>query len=253
MQDVILTWYIWLSTLSQGVVFTLEAWTEGMNLPLTSAVLFGLIAAASPCQLTTNLGALAYAARESSRGGAFSSALAYAAGRISVYGIVGALVIVAGLQLQAVSVPVVVVARKLLGPVMVLVGLGMLGLLRLRGPSGQRLGLRLRQALPTRGPAGAFLLGMVFSLSVCPTLFWLFFGLTVPLALRSVGEWSFPGLFALGSMLPLLMVSAIVALGSGAVELMAGPASRFHRPVSLAAGGIFILAGLHDTVVYWWL
>ena len=26
-----------------------------------------------------------------------------------------------------------------------------------------------------------------------------------------------------------------------------------HRGVSIAAGGIFVLAGLHDTFVYWWL
>ncbi|MBI4562744.1 MAG: hypothetical protein HY724_11930, partial [Candidatus Rokubacteria bacterium] len=46
-----MTWYIWLSKLSQGFVFTVENWTEGVNLPVASAAIFGLIAAASPCQL----------------------------------------------------------------------------------------------------------------------------------------------------------------------------------------------------------
>jgi len=253
MQQLILVWYIWLSKLSQGFAFAVEGWIEGVNLPVASAVLFGLIAAASPCQLTTNLGALAYAARESSRGGTFASAVAYAAGKVAVYSAVGALVILAGLQLQAVSIPVVIVARKLLGPLMVLVGLGMLGVIRLRGAFGQRLGLKLRETLTARGAGGAFLLGVVFSLAFCPTLFWLFFGLTIPLALRSVAGWSFPGLFALGSTLPLLTVAGLIALGFGAVELVAGRMARVHRVVSVAAGAIFVLAGLHDTVVYWWL
>lgn len=253
MRHLILAWYTWLSTLSQGFVFTVDGWITAVDIPGAGAVFFGLIAATSPCQLTTNLGALAYASRASSKGGAFTSALAYAAGRVSVYGVIGALVILAGLQLQAVSIPVIIVARKLLGPLMVVVGLAMLGLIHLRGAFGERLSLKLRVAVPARGAGGAFLLGVVFSFAFCPTLFWLFFGLTVPLALRSVGGWSFPGLFALGSTLPLLTVSALVALGFGAVEWMAGGMSRFHRAVSAVAGAIFVLAGLHDTVVYLWL
>lgn len=253
MRHLILNWYIWLSTLSQGFVFPMESLNERVNLPVASALLFGLIAAASPCQLTTNLGALAYASRESSKAGALGSALAYAAGKVAVYSVVGALIILAGLQLQAASIPVVVVARKLLGPLMVMVGLGMLGVIRLKGTVGERLSFPLREALPTRGTAGAFLLGVAFSFAFCPTLFWLFFGLTVPLALRSAGGWTFPGLFAVGSTLPLLTASAVVALGYGAVEWLAGGTSRIYRIASVVAGGIFVLAGLHDTLVYWWL
>ena len=253
MRQLILAWYTWLSTLSQGFVFTVDGWIDGVDLPVASAVLFGLIAAGSPCQLTTNVSALVYASRESSKAGAFISALAYAAGKISVYSVVGALVILAGFRLEAASIPVVVVARRLLGPLMILVGLGMLGVIRLRGAFGQRLSLRLRDALPTRGAAGAFLLGAAFSFAFCPTLFWLFFGLTVPLALRSFGGWIFPGLFAVGSTLPLLVASSVVAAGFGGVERLAGGMSRMYRAAGGVAGGIFVLAGLHDTVVYWWL
>jgi len=199
MRHVILVWYTWLSALSQGYVFSIGEWSDGLALAPASAVLFGLIAAASPCQLTTNLAALAYAAREFPRGATFSAALAYAAGKVSVYMVVGVLVVVASFQLQAHSVPVVVVARKLLGARMVLVGLGMLGVVRLRGGFG------------------------------------------------------FPGLFALGSTLPLLVLSGVVALGFGALEATVGKLSRVQRIASAVAGAVFILAGLHDTVVYWWL
>ncbi|OGL05332.1 MAG: hypothetical protein A3I03_16430 [Candidatus Rokubacteria bacterium RIFCSPLOWO2_02_FULL_68_19] len=248
-----LAWYTWLSVLSQGLVVTLDGWIEAINLPMVSAALFGLVGATSPCQLTTTLGALAYVARESPRGGAFTSALAYAAGKVAVYGAAGALVVLAGLQLQAASIPVVVAARKVLGPLMLLVGLGMLGAVRLPGGAGQRSASALQQALPMRGAPGAFLLGVTFSFAFCPTLFWLFFGLTVPLALRSAGGWSFPGLFALGSTLPLLVLSGVVALGFGALEATIGKLSRVQRIASAVAGAVFILAGLHDTVVYWWL
>ena len=253
MRQLILAWYTWLSTLSQGVVVALDGWREAVNLPIATAVLFGLIAATSPCQMTTNLGALAYASRESSRSATFTAALAYAAGKVLVYTVVGALVILVGLQLQAVSIPVVVLARKLLGPLMVVIGLAMLGVIRLPGAVGQRASWKLGQLVPTRGVRGAFLLGVAFSLAFCPTLFWLFFGLTVPLALTSVGGWTFPGLFALGSTLPLLAIAGVVALGFGAVERAAGPMARVQAVASVVAGAVFVLAGLHDTIVYWWL
>ena len=59
----------------------------------------------------------------------------------------------------------------------------------------------LRARPSARGPLGAYLLGVAFSFASCPTLFWLFFGLTIPLALRSTGGWTFPGVFPFGSSL----------------------------------------------------
>jgi hypothetical protein len=81
----------------------------------------------------------------------------------------------------------------------------------------------------------------------------LLFGLTVPLALRSPAGWSFPGVFALGTALPLLALAAVVSLGWGAADRLAGGVARWHRPVKWVAGAAFILAGLHDTLIYWWL
>ena len=56
-----LAWYGWLSGLTQGTVLTLQAWADRIHVPMVTVVLLGLIGATSPCQLTTNLGALAYA------------------------------------------------------------------------------------------------------------------------------------------------------------------------------------------------
>ena len=253
MDSVVLAWYGWLSGLTQGTVLTLQAWADHLQLPLVTVVLLGMVGATSPCQLTTNLSALAYASAEPVRGRPFRLGLAYVAGKVSVYTLVGALVIVAGLRLEAVSIPIVQVARKALGPLMLLVGLGMVGWLPLRTSVGQRLVARMRARLAVRGLGGAFLLGVAFSFAFCPTLFWLFFGLTLPLALRSSGGWMFPGLFAVGSSLPVLVVTGVVTAGIGALETVAGRLMRLDRPLRLGAGVVLILAGFHDTVVYWLL
>lgn len=136
---------------------------------------------------------------------------------------------------------------------MIAVGLTVLGLWRPRFSAGQRLAARLRSGVNSTGATGAYVLGLVFSLAFCPTLFWLFFGLTIPLALKSAGGWSFAGLFALGSSLPLLAIAALVTAGAGAVDSLVGSVRRLERPVRLTAAAVLIVAGLHDTLVYWTL
>jgi cytochrome c biogenesis protein CcdA len=248
----VVAWYAWLSGLTQGLVLGLQDLADSIALPAAAAVIFGLIGATSPCQLTTNLGALAYAAGRAGRGRAFGLTLAYVAGKVTVYTLVGAAVVLAGLQLQAVSIPVVPIARKALGPLMIVVGLVLLCFWRPRFSTGQRLAARLRGRVGT-GVTGAYRLGLVFALAFCPTLFWLFFGLTIPLALKTAGGWSFAALFAIGSSLPLLAVAALATAGAGAIEGLVGSIGRLERPLRIAAAVVLVIAGLHDTLVYWML
>lgn len=253
MQRLILVWYSWLSTLAQGPIFRLEAWTDGLEIPALVAALLGIVGALSPCQLTTNLGALAYASGQARQRSPFVLTLAYVAGKVSVYSIAGALVILAGLQIDRASVPVVVMARRIFGPLMIVVGLTFIGVLRFAPVVGQGLALRLGERLRGRGVRGAYLLGVAFSFAFCPTLFWLFFGLAIPLALRSAGGWAFPGVFALGSSLPLLALAGIVSVGLGTADRLVGGVRRVDRPLRIVAGMVLLLAGLHDTLVYWLL
>ena len=56
---------------------------------------------------------------------------------------------------------------------------------------------------------------------------------------------------ALGSSMPLLVVSGLV--GVGASERVIGGVQRWERPVRLVASLVLIVAGLHGSVVYWLL
>lgn len=244
-------WYLVLSQFSAALTVPVSTLADRVELPLASVFLFGLIGAVAPCQLTTNLSAMAYVSSRLRDGRPWREALAYILGKVLVYTIVGAAVILLGLQLQAAAVPVVIIARKALGPLMIVIGLGLLGVLRLHGSLGRGVSTWLQARLPKEGAWGAFLLGMTFSLTFCPTLFWLFFGLTIPLALRSAVGWTFPGLFAVGTTLPLVAFAGLLALGSGAAG---GYVERLRRSswlISRISGGIFILAGINDTLTYW--
>jgi len=63
-QEIIIQYYTWLSGLTSWLVLPLRDLAEAINLPLVSALLFGLIGATAPCQLSTNAVALAFVSRK---------------------------------------------------------------------------------------------------------------------------------------------------------------------------------------------
>src|SRR3990170_4722155 len=210
--EILREWSLILSRLSATLAGRLGELSTRLELPLASPFLFGLIGAVAPCQLTTNVSAMAYLSREGGRSAAGKEAGAFVLGKILVYTVLGGLALALGAQLQRAAIPAVVVTRRALGPILLLIGLSLLGAFRLRGGFGTRLSSRLQALAPTSGAARAFLMGGAFALAFCPTLFWLFFGLTVPLGLESPVGFVFPALFA---------------------------------------GVVFVLAGLNDTLTYW--
>ncbi|HBA40238.1 MAG TPA: hypothetical protein DCZ05_10995 [Deltaproteobacteria bacterium] len=250
-QEMMREWYLILSQFSAALTIPVSRAASQVSLPFLSAVLFGLVGSVAPCQLTTNLSAMAYVSRRVGEGRTWSEAMAYTLGKVLVYLLVGGVVIFLGIQLQQAAIPVVVATRKVIGPLMILIGLGLVGLIRLRGSVGRKFSFWLQSRLPQTGVAGAFSLGVVFSFTFCPTLFWLFFGLMIPLALNSTGGWTFPALFALGTTLPLLAFTGLLSFGGGLSPTWMDRLKASQRKINLVAGAIFVLAGINDTLTYW--
>lgn len=259
-QDLVIQWYQWLGGLNAALSGPIEALSQRFDLPLLTAALLGLLGATSPCQLSTSAAALAYVAREEPHPRrALVLTAAYALGKAVVYTAVGLVVIVAGQQAVGSVGPAVAAVRKVLGPLMLLYGLHLLGLLPLRFTVGMRLSQWLERGGERGGLLGSFALGLAFSLAACPTLYWLFFGILMPLALQSPVGAAFPPVFALGTTLPLMALALAVAIAGGRDRAagrqvrVAGvqTLARLHRPAARIAGVVFLLAGLNDTVIYW--
>jgi cytochrome c-type biogenesis protein len=245
------TWYVWLGGLNAAATGPLDALADAAGVPLLSALLFGVMGSTSPCQLTTNASALAYVLRAGGRGRA-TAVFAYLVGKALVYTLVGGAVVLLGQGLAQSSIPVVVVARKVLGPLMVLLGLHALGVVRLRVSVGRGLADRI-EARAGPGAPGALVLGASFGFAFCPTLFLLFFGLTIPLALGSPAGAVYPAVFALGTTLPLLAVVGLLASGRRAAAAWAPTAGHAGRLLAPMAGLVLLAAGLGDTFTYWFL
>ncbi len=245
-------YYAVLSTLSSVLNAPIVGLSDRIGVPFVTALLLGLIGAVSPCQLTTNVSALAYVSRRASTPAlAWRSAFAYLVGKVLVYTLLGGVLILLGLHIQQAVVPAAVVVRKALGPLLVLFGLVLLGLVRPTFVVGQGLSDRL-ESLASRGRStDSFLLGVAFAFAFCPTLFLLFFGLLIPLALQARGGLLFPGLFAVGTTTPLLLLLGVFGLGlQGAREHLAR-VRRLDLYLRRAAGIVFLLAGLNEIILYW--
>lgn len=251
LEGVVGSWYNALSVFTRVFAEPVQALSNGLGIAPISAVLFGLLGALSPCQLTTGLSAVALIGRRPSPS-VLVAGLSYTAGKAVVYALIGLAFVLVGSAASTGAIPGFVIARKLLGPLMLIVGLALIGLIPFQVPFGigDRIALYASDRLDATRPAGAFLLGAAFSVAFCPTLFLLFFGLLIPLALASPGGPVYPALFALGTTLPMLVVLGALALGARRWS-MAGALGRTQPFLTKLAGLIVLLAGLNDTVVYW--
>jgi cytochrome c-type biogenesis protein len=252
-RDAVLDWYTFLSSISASVTAEVGLLDQRVGIPLISALLLGLIGAAAPCQLTQSVGMLAILGQQNPEHPRWRSTLAYLAGKALVYTLLGLLAVALGASLSQSSIPVFVAARKVLGPLMIVVGLAMVGALRLRWVPGSGMATKMRELARERRNGAPFLLGVAFGFSFCPTLFALFFGFLIPLALSRPDGVLYPAVFAVGTVIPLLAVLGLLSLGGGSMRGHARHIGRGQRIVAVLAGALLIVAGLHDTVVYWLL
>jgi len=128
----------------------------------------------------------------------------------------------------------------------------MLGLLKTQFSLGGQFATWLEEKVGRRrGLLPAYLLGVAFAFTFCPTLFWLFFGLTIPLAIASPGGLLFPGIFALGTALPVLALAALLASDTVNVREFVKRFKTADVWIQRAVGALFILIGINEIVLYW--
>ncbi len=255
MNQLVLEYYRIISGLFNALAAPVQSLAGSLNLPLVSALLFGILGAAAPCQLSTSVAALAFLSRGVDDGRKLlGQTLAFIAGKVTVYALVGGVLVALGLQINQITetaVPVVVFARRALGPLLVVVGLFMLGVLASRLSIGDRVSAWLyNRAGRRKGLVPAYLMGLAFAFTFCPTLFWLFFGLTLPLAIASPGGIVFPGVFAIGTTLPVLVL-ALLAFQMVNVGQIVGRFRSASTWMQRVVGVVFILIGINEIILYW--
>lgn len=225
--------------------------TGNLNIPTLSALLLGLITAISPCPLATNIAAIGYVSRRvRERRYAIITGALYTLGRMFSYSVIGVIIIVAGLEIPGVASFLQDFGEQALGPILIVVGVIMLIADRISlGLGGGKL-----SALGTKvadwGLIGAFLLGALFALAFCPYSAALFFGVLIPLALKSAGGVALPAVYAIGTGLPVLVFGTLLSAGVASVSNWLNAVTRVERIIRVAVSIIFIGVGIY-LVVLW--
>ena len=215
-----------------------------------SALWLGIFTSISPCPLATNIAAVSFLSkRVNYPKKVFACTIAYTLGRMIAYTILGAVII-----LSLVSVPGIAnffqeYMNKILGPLMIIVGLFLLDLVQFNG-SGPVVSHEKQRFFADSGTGGSFVLGMIFALSFCPVSAALFFGAVIPLALNSRTGIVLPLLYGLGTGLPVMVLAFGIALGVTKVSFWFEKMNRLEKHTKKITGVIFVGVGLYYVWAY---
>lgn len=223
---------------------------DGFLLGPATALWLGVLTSISPCPLATNIAAMSYISRNlaSPRQVLLTGAL-YTLGRSVAYAALAALLIASVLAIPDVSFWLETYMNKVLGPVLIAVGVVLLGLVRLRFSASCIPG-QLETRLSRSGPWGAGLLGMVFALSFCPVSAALFFGSLIPLAVKNGSPIGFPSLYGIGTGLPVFAFALLIALGAEWLSRAFHKLASVEKWARRVTGAIFVLVGIRYCLNY---
>jgi cytochrome c biogenesis protein CcdA len=221
------------------------------NIPVLSALLLGLITAISPCPLATNIAALAYVSRRATeRRYAVITGALYTLGRMFSYSVIGVLIIVAGLEIPGVATFLQDFGEQVLGPLLIVVGVIMLTINKISLSLGGGKLSAIGEKVADWGMIGGFLLGALFALAFCPYSAVLFFGVLIPLSLKSAGGVALPAVYAIGTGLPVLVFGILLSAGVARVSSWFNAVTRAEKIIRVAVSIIFIGVGIY-LVVLW--
>jgi len=217
-------------------------------LAVGSALWLGILTSISPCPLSTNIAAVSYVGRRVGSGRAvLLSGVLYTAGRILVYLILGAASVWSLMSMVSVSSFLQGTFPRLIGPIMIALGLLLLGVFEFTLPS---LGVneKLQKKVDRAGVWGAGVLGLVFALAFCPVSAGLFFGGLVPLAVDQSSPLVLPLVYGLGTALPVIVFAALLAVGAGWLGRALDRVQVFERWARRVTAVVFIGVGIYETL-----
>ncbi len=214
-----------------------------------TAIVLGLMTAISPCPLATNISAIGFISRDlKDQKRVFISGLIYTLGRVISYtGL--ALIIFFGASKMNISMLFQGWGEKLLGPVMILIGLFMLDVIKLKFPGLSGLSEKIGEK--AKGSyLSSLLLGMVFALAFCPYSGVLYFVMLIPITVASASGLYLPVLFAIATGLPVIIFAWLLAYAVGNVGKIYNRIKFFELWFRRVVSVIFIAVGFYYVIIF---
>ena len=213
-------------------------------MPWLSALALGLMTAISPCPLATNITAIGFISKDiENRNRVFINGLLYTLGRAITYTSI-ALIIFLGADQFKFSGFFQSYGEKFIGPLLIVIGLFMLDLIRIRFPG--MTGLTSKMQHKTRwGYFDAVLLGLVFALAFCPYSGVLYFGMLVPMTVASASGLYLPVVFAIATGIPVIIFAWVLAYTVSGIGEVYQKVKAFELWFRRIIAVLFILVGIY--------
>ena len=215
------------------------------NIPLLSAFLIGIMTSISPCPLATNITAIAFISKDiKSSKQTLLNGLFYTLGRGISYTLLATLIYF-GLSSFSISSVFQGWGDKALGPILILIGLIMADIIKINIKTSNPKIEQIKLWLAKKGYIGSLLLGMLFALAFCPYSGVLFFGVLIPMVLKSNESLLLPPLFALGTGLPVIIFSFILTFSANKISSIFSKVSQVEKIIRKIISAIFIIIGIY--------
>lgn len=209
-----------------------------------AALWLGILTSISPCPLATNIAAISYVGRRVEKTWwVFFAGLLYTAGRTVAYIGVGVLVTGGLLSIPGVSMFLQRYMNLFIGPIMLVVGIILLDVIKFSFGGGG-LGGNFQSRVDKLGIWGAGVLGIIFALAFCPTSAGLFFGGLIPLALKNHSTVILSGIYGIGTALPVIGFSLLLAFGAHFVGAVFNKITIIEIWVRRITAVVMILVGV---------
>ncbi|HEY5470873.1 MAG TPA: aromatic aminobenezylarsenical efflux permease ArsG family transporter [Bacteroidales bacterium] len=217
---------------------------DSSTLPWLTALILGLMTAISPCPLATNITAIGFISKDlENRNRVFFNGLFYTLGRAITYTLIP-LIIYFGADQFKFSGFFQRYGEKIIGPLLLLIGIFMLDIIRINFPGFGRLSEKMEKRKSWRF-IDALLLGIVFALAFCPYSGVLYFGMLVPLTLSSASGLYLPLVFAIATGIPVIIVAWVLAYTVSGIGVVYNKIKIFELWFRRVIAVVFIIVGLY--------
>jgi cytochrome c biogenesis protein CcdA len=222
---------------------------EPHSIAAVSALWLGILTSISPCPLAANFAAVSYVGRHvgNPRRVLVAGAL-YTVGRTSAYLVLGAAAVWSLMSAVSASAFLQGSFSRLIGPMLVAVGLFLLGVFSVTVRGAGVVSDAMRDRIDRAGIWGALPLGAVLALAFCPVSAALFFGSLVPLAVQNTSPVLLPAVYGLGTALPVVVFAVLIALGVGWMGSALDRVQTFEKWARFATGLVFVGVGIFETL-----
>jgi len=224
---------------------------DNTNAPVLYAFILGLMTAISPCPLATNITAIGFISKDvENKKKIFFNGLLYTLGRAVSYTALG-IILYFGASKFYVAKFFQLYGERILGPLLVIIGIIMLDLIKIKLNIFSGLSESVGNKSKTGSAWSAVLLGIVFALAFCPYSGVIYFGMLIPLTVSSQGGLFLPFIFAVATGLPVIIIAYLLAFSVSSIGGFYNKIKMFEKWFRRVVAVVFIIVGVYYVYVFY--